>query len=98
MLSLITVKASTAAFSSNHCDGRGTDADVRRWEDYYKCGTGAGDLMVSDGCTGYWRSAAADASVNSIGLGSYGHENGRTPCGVFFFRGEAISFLLKVHM
>ena len=98
MLSLITVKASTAAFASNHGDGRGTDADVRRWEDYYKCGTGAGDLMVSDGCTGYWRSAAADASVNSTGLGSYGHENGRTSWWSSFFVVRRSGFLLKVHV
>jgi hypothetical protein len=41
------------SFASNHGDGS-TDADMRRWEDYYKNGAGTGDLMVSDGCTGYW--------------------------------------------
>ena len=31
------------SFASNHGDGS-TDADMRRWEDYYKNGAGTGDF------------------------------------------------------
>jgi hypothetical protein len=37
------------SFASNYNDC-GIDADVQRWEDYYKSGAGAGNL---DGRTGY---------------------------------------------